>query len=122
MKGDELSKLLLDGLLVAEDGRLVVHDCAHVVLKCIDILADEDPMLLGLILVLIKSSSEVLHLVLHCSGRTDQVLLLRWLWWWGLGGGLLNFSLGAYWDPKPRLIRSKLILIEGLISQVVHLL
>ena len=30
MKGEELSKLLLDGLLVAENGRLVAHDRAHV--------------------------------------------------------------------------------------------
>ena len=79
MKGEELGKLLLDGLLVAEDGRLVVHDCVHVGPECIHILTDEDPMLLGLILVRIKLSSEVLHLVLQCSGRTDWVLLLRWL-------------------------------------------
>ena len=64
MKGEELGKLLLDGLLVVEDGRLVVHDCAHVSLECIHILADEDPVLLGLIPVRIKSSSEVLHLVI----------------------------------------------------------
>ena len=30
MEGEELGKLLLNGLLVAEDGHLVVHDCAHV--------------------------------------------------------------------------------------------
>ena len=116
MKGEELGKLLLDGLLVAEDGRLVVYDYVHVGLECIHILADEDSVLLGLIPVSIESSNEVLHLVLQWSGRTDQVLLWRWLWWWGLGGGLPIFSLGAYWDPKPRLICSKLILIGGLIS------
>ena len=104
MKGEELGKLLLDGLLVAEDGRPVVHDCAHVGPECIHILADEDPLLLGLIPARIESSNEVLHLVLQCSGKTDRVLLLRWLWWWGLGGELLGFSLGAYWDPKLRLI------------------
>ena len=64
MKGEELGKLLLDGLLVAEDGRLVVHDCVHVGLECIHILAYEDLVLLGLISVRIKSSNEVLHLVL----------------------------------------------------------
>ena len=26
-----MRKLLLDGLLVGEDGRLVAHDCAHVI-------------------------------------------------------------------------------------------
>ena len=30
MKGQELGKLLLDGLLVVKDGRLVVHDYVHV--------------------------------------------------------------------------------------------
>ena len=61
MKGEELGKFLLDGLLVAEDGRLVMHDYVHVGLEYIHILAYEDPVLLGLILVRIKSSSEVLH-------------------------------------------------------------
>ena len=44
-------------------------------------------MLLGLIPVGIKLRSEVLHLVLECSGRTDRVLLQEWLWWGGGGGG-----------------------------------
>ena len=30
MKGEELGKLLLDGLLVTEEGRLVAHDDVHV--------------------------------------------------------------------------------------------
>ena len=64
MKGEELGKLILNGLLIAEDGHLVVHDCVYVGLEGIHILADEDPMLLGLIPIRIKSSSEVLHLVL----------------------------------------------------------
>ena len=59
MEGEELGKLLLDGLLVAEDGYLVVHDYAHVDPECIHILADDDPMFLRLILVRIKSSGEV---------------------------------------------------------------
>ena len=78
--------MLLDGLLVAEDGLLVVHDCADVDLECIHVLADGDLMLLGLIPIPVKSSGEVLYLVLQCSGRIDQVLLLRWLWWSGLSG------------------------------------
>ena len=86
MKGEEMGKPLLDELLVVEDGRLIVHDYAHVGLECIHILADDDPVLLGLIPIFIKSGGEVLYLVLLCSGRTDQVHLLRWLWWWGLGG------------------------------------
>ena len=64
MKYKELGKLILDGLLIAEDGRLIVHDCAHVGSEGIHILADEDPVLLGLIPICISLSSEVLHLVL----------------------------------------------------------
>ena len=86
MKGKELGKLLLDGLLVAENGRLVVHDSAHVGPKRVHVLAHGNLVLLSLIPVRIKSSSKALHLVLQRSGRTDRVLLLRWLWWWGLGG------------------------------------
>ena len=64
MKGEELGKIPLNGLLVAEDGHLVVHDYAHVGHECIHVLVDGDLLLLGLILVLIKSGDEVLYLVL----------------------------------------------------------
>ena len=64
MKSEELGKMPLNGLLVAEDGHLVVHDYAHVGHKCIHVLVDGDLLLLGLILVLIKSGGEVLSLVL----------------------------------------------------------
>ena len=71
MKGEELGKLLMDELLVAEDGRLVAHEGAHVSPECVYVLAHGYLVLLGLIPVRVKSSSEVLHLVLKCSGRTD---------------------------------------------------
>ena len=58
MKGKELGKLLLEGLPVVEDGRLVVHDCAHVDAECIHVLANGDLVLLGLIPVRIKSGGE----------------------------------------------------------------
>ena len=64
MKGEELGKLLLDGLPVVENGHLVAHDCAHVGPKCIHVLANSDLVLLGLILVRIKSGDQVLYLVL----------------------------------------------------------
>ena len=64
MKGEELKKLILERLLITKDGRLVVHDCEHVGSKGIHILADEDPVPLGLIPIVIKSSSEVMNLVL----------------------------------------------------------
>ena len=33
VEGEEMGKILLDGLLVAENGRLVVHDYAHISLE-----------------------------------------------------------------------------------------
>ena len=56
MKGEELSKLLLDGL--------VAHDCGHVCPEHVHVLADGDLMFLGLILVRIESGSQVMDLVL----------------------------------------------------------
>ena len=73
-------------IVVTEDGCLVMHDGAHVGPECIHVLANGDLVLLGLIPVRIKSGGEVLYLLLQCSGRTDRVLLLRWLLWWGLSG------------------------------------
>ena len=76
MKGKELGKLLLDGLLVAQNGFLVAHYCVHVGPKCVHVLDDGDLVLLGLIPVRIESGGRVMYLVLQCSRRTDRVLLL----------------------------------------------
>ena len=86
MKGKELGKLLLNGLLVAQNGHLVAHDCGHVCPEHVHVLVDGNLVFLGLILVRVESSSQVMDLVLQCGGRTDRVLLLGWWWWWGLGG------------------------------------
>ena len=64
MKGEELGKLLLDGLLVAQNGRLVVHHRVHVCPERVHVLAEGDLLLLGLILVCIKSGGQVMYLVL----------------------------------------------------------
>ena len=53
----EGKQLLLDDLLVSEDG-------AHICSEGIHVLAHGDPMLLGLISKCIKPGSEVLNLVL----------------------------------------------------------
>ena len=55
MKGKELGKLFLDGLLVAQNGRLVAHDCVHVGPERVHVLANGDLVLLGLITVRIES-------------------------------------------------------------------
>ena len=86
MKGEEMGKLLVDGLLVAYNGRLVVHYCVHVYPEYVPVLTDGDLVLLGLIPVCIESGGQVMGLVLQCSGRTDRVLLLGWWWQWELGG------------------------------------
>ena len=47
MKGEELSQLILEGLLIAEDGHLVVHDGVHVDAKGLHILVGFAPGPLG---------------------------------------------------------------------------
>ena len=59
MEGEKLCKLVLKGLMIANDGRLVGQDCAHVSSEGLHILADEDAVLLGLILIGLETSSEV---------------------------------------------------------------
>ena len=87
MKGEELGKLLLDGLLVTHNSHLVAHYCVHVFPERVHVLDYRDLVLLGLIPVHIESRNQVMDLVLQCSGKTDRVLLLGWWWWWwGLGG------------------------------------
>ena len=56
--------MILEGLLIVEDNRLVMHDGAHVGMEGLHIIANENPVLLGLIPVGIKSSSEVLYVIL----------------------------------------------------------
>ena len=82
MKGKELGKLLLDGLLVAQNGHLVTHYCGHVGLEPVHVLDYGDLVLLGLILARIESGGQVMYFVLQCIGRTDWVLIMGWWWWW----------------------------------------
>ena len=64
MKGEELDQLILEGLLIAEDGRLVVHDGVMSARRASIFWLMRTWCNLGLIPVCIKTSSEVLHLVL----------------------------------------------------------
>ena len=59
MEDEKLGKLVLKGLLIAKDGRLVGQDCAHVSSEGLRILANEDSVPLGLIPVGLETSSEV---------------------------------------------------------------
>ena len=86
----------MEGLLIAEDGCLVGRDYAHVSSKGLHILADEDAVLLGLILVGLKMSCEVEHRILEDSGGIDRVLLLGRLWRWARGGE--EGGGGGGWD------------------------
>ena len=112
-----------------EDGRLVGQDRAHVSSEGLHILTNEDTVLLGLIPVGLETSCEVKHQVLEDSGRTDRILLLGWLgwwgmggrrWWWWMGGGLASVTLRVDREAKLGLILWKLILIRGFIARVIH--
>ena len=59
MEGEKLCKLVLKGLLIMKNGRLVGQDCAHVNSEGLHILTDKDVVLLGLIPVGLEKSSEV---------------------------------------------------------------
>ena len=76
VKGEERGKWLLDGLLVAHNGCLVAHYYVLIFLKRVHVIADGDLVFLGLIPIRVKSSFQVMDLVLQCSGRIDRVLLL----------------------------------------------
>ena len=78
-----------------EDGRLVSQDGAHVGTEGLHILADEDSVLLGFILVGLETSCEVEHRILQDMGRTSQIVLKGRPWWWGMGGGLWRWGMGG---------------------------
>ena len=50
MEGEKLGKLVLEGLLISENGRLVSQNGTHVDAEGLHILGNEDSVLLGLIL------------------------------------------------------------------------
>ena len=55
MKGEKLGKLLLDSLLVAQNGCLVAYDCGHVCPERLQVPAYGDLVFLGLIPVRVES-------------------------------------------------------------------
>ena len=74
MKLEKLRELLLNGLLVAKNYRLVMQDGGHVYFQPIHVLTDGDLVFLGLISVCIEPCSQVMVLVLQCNRRTDMIL------------------------------------------------
>ena len=62
--GREAGELVLEGLLITENGHLVGQDGMHVSAEGLHILGNEDTMLLGLVLEGIKAVSEGEHRVL----------------------------------------------------------
>ena len=63
-EGEKLGELVLEGLLILENGRLVSQDGMHVRSKGLHILGNEDSVLLGLIPKSIEAVSEGEHRVL----------------------------------------------------------
>ena len=70
MEGEKLSELVLEGLLISENGCLVSQDGTHVSVKCLHILGNEDLVLLGLILESIEMVSGYEHRVLEIGAGT----------------------------------------------------
>ena len=64
MEGEKLDELVLEGLLISENGRLVSQDDTHVSAEGLHILGDEDSVLLGLVPKSVEAVSEGEHRVL----------------------------------------------------------
>ena len=86
MEGEKLIKLVLEGLLIPENGRLVSQDGTHVSAECLHILGNEDSVLLGLVLESIKMVSECEHRVLEIGARTRWGRRRGRLWRWWVSG------------------------------------
>ena len=64
MESEKTGELVLEGLLIVENGRLVGQDGTHVNTQGLHILGNEDSVLLGLVLEGIKVVSKGKHRVL----------------------------------------------------------
>ena len=64
MEGEKLGELVLKGLLISENDRLVSQDGTHVSEQGLHILGNENSVLLGLVPEGIKAVSEGEHRVL----------------------------------------------------------
>ena len=64
MESKKPGELVLEGLMIAENGRLVGEDGVHVSVEGLHILGNEDSVLLGLVPEGIKVVSEGEHRVL----------------------------------------------------------
>ena len=120
MEGEKLSELVLEGLLISENGCLVIQDGTHVSAKCLHILRNEDLVLLGLILESIEMVSGCEHRVLEIGAGTIWGRRRGRLWRWWVSGGLLSVTLRIAQESKTSLILVKLILVQGFIARVIH--
>ena len=64
MKSENPGELVLEGLLIAENSRLVGHDVTHVNAEGLHILGNEDSVLLGLVPERVEAVNEREHRVL----------------------------------------------------------
>ena len=64
VEGEKTGELVLEGLLIAENGRLVGLNSMHVSAEGLHILGNEDSVILGLVPEGIKAVSEGEHRVL----------------------------------------------------------
>ena len=64
MESEKIGELVLEELLIVENGHLVFQDGTHVSAQGLHILGNEDSVLLGLVPKLIKAISKGEHRVL----------------------------------------------------------
>ena len=64
MESEKLGKLVLEGLLISENGRLVSQDGTHISSEGLHFLGNEDSVLLGLVPESIEAVREGEHRVL----------------------------------------------------------
>ena len=112
MESEKLSELVLEGLLISENGRLVIQYGTQVSAEGLHVLGNEDSVLLGLVPESIEAVNECEHRVLEIGAAgTGWGLCRGRLWRWWVSGGLPNVTLWIANESKTSLILMKLILI-----------
>ena len=94
MESEKLSKLVLEGLLILENGHLVSQDGMHVSAEGLHILGNEDLVLLGLVPEGIETISECEHWVLKIEAGTRWGRRRGRMWRWWMSGGLPSITMG----------------------------
>ena len=120
VESEKTGELVLEGLLIAENGRLVGQDGTHVSAEGLHILGNKDLVLLDLVPESIETVSECEHRVLEIGAKTRWGRRRGRLWKWWVTEGVPSVTLGITRGSKTSRILVKLILVRGFIARVVH--